>query len=178
MSTAQYASMTPEQAAQFMPDAPPQLARKRLAELVGIRSVLDIGCSRAEEIGDLYQPAQYLGIDCSPALVAIARERWPEYQFEVCPAQEIEGHWPVAIMKAVLEHVPPVEALTIYNHVRAHVGVLYLCWHWEPSVEQKLTTYESVLGKMQQNRHDRAMFQGVRQREVVENHVIWTVDGV
>lgn len=171
--------MTPEQAAQFMPDAPPQLARKRLAELVAGRQVVDIGCSRAEEIGDLYTSEQYLGVDCSAALVAVARERWPDYRFEVCPAQELPdfGHWPVGIIKAVLEHVPPREALDIYNAARRAVDVLYLCWHWEPE-KQKITTYEGLLGTMLQIRHERDSFKDVAAREVVGNHVIWTVPGI
>ena len=93
------------------------------------RQVVDIGCSRAEEIGNLYTPEQYVGLDCSPALIACARAAWPGYRFGVCAAQDITGRYPVGIMKAVLEHVPPKEAVEIYEHVRRHVGVLYLCWH-------------------------------------------------
>lgn len=177
MSTEIFAGLTPEKARLFTPDPPPQPARKRLAELVDGRPVLDIGCGRAEEIGDLYTPEQYIGIDCSPELVKLASEKWPGYRFERCAAQEIQSRHPVAIMKAVLEHVPPAEAKWIYDHVRMYVDTLYLCWHWEPTAELKETFYVWEGVPMQQNRHARSMFDGVIAREEVPNHVIWTVAG-
>lgn len=187
MSTAQFASMTAAQAEGFMPDAPPQPARKRLAALVGARSVIDIGCSRAEEVGDLFTPEQYLGVDCSRELVLIAQRRWPKHSFLVCSAQDlpdrarqgIDGRtkWDCGIVKAVLEHVPAEEAVAIYEAARLVCRTLFVCWHWEPVGLERKETYDGELGKMLQIRHRRDLFSGVLAREAVHRHTIWTVAG-
>lgn len=178
MSTAQFAGMGPDQALAFMAGAPVQPVRTRLAGLVAGRRVIDIGCGKGEEVG-LYGPDQYLGVDCSPELIALARDRWPGYRFETVAAQELPAfmhgdRFPCGIMKAVLEHVPPDEAVAIYERARSVCEVLYVAWHWEPA-EEKVTTYRGELGTMLQVRHDRARFLGMESREVVGAHVIWTV---
>lgn len=179
MSTAQFAAMTRGQAEAFMPNAQRQAARRRLAELVAGRPVLDIGCGKGEEVGELYTVNQYHGLDCSAQLIEIARQRWPRYLFAVGSAQELAGDslvFPVAIMKAVLEHLPPDEAVQVYEAARRVAAVLYVAWHTEPGVE-RLSTYEGELGTMLQHRHDRSRFAGVTEREVCGPHVIWTVEG-
>lgn len=174
MSIAQFAGMDEEQARRFMADAPKQRVRSRIAELVGSRSVVDVGCGKGEEVSDLFTPSQYTGVDCSPELVSLAKRANPGYHFIVGDGRDLSGSWDVGVVKAVLEHVPAEEALAIYEHVRSLVDVLYVAWHTEPG-EPQFRTYAGELGTMQQNRHDHALFDGMTAREVVEPHVLWTV---
>lgn len=160
-----------------MAGAGPQAVRTAMAEIVGTADVIDIGCGKGEEVSRLYEPQQYLGVDCSAELVHLAMERNPGYRFEVADALDIDGHWPFAVMKAVLEHLPPDEAVAVYEHAKSVADVLLVAWHMEPGVEH-LATYEGELGTMQQNRHDRDQFQGVQSRRVVGPHVLWIVEGL
>lgn len=173
MSTKQFTEMTRKQAIGFMPQPEIQPVRARLAELVGDRYVVDIGCGKADEVSNLFAAEKYLGIDCSPELIRIARRNNPGYIFLRCDAMDMTSH-PCAIIKAVLEHLPPAEALTIYNHVRSITEVMYVAWHTEPGKE-KLSTYDGELGVMLQNRHDRKLFHGITSTEICGKHVIWTV---
>lgn len=175
MSIAQFSAMSEPDAHRFMAGlTEPQPARARLAELVGDRNVLDVGCGKGAEVSRLYTPEQYLGVDCSVELVRIARREHPGYRFVVRDALDVTGFFEVAIIKAVLEHLPPLEARAVYEHMRARTDVLYVCWHTEPGVEH-LATYDGELGTMQQNRHDRARFGGMVRRERSGVHVIWEV---
>lgn len=172
--------MNADEAIRFMANAPRQPVRARLAALVQGRTVIDLGCGKAEEIGELYTPAQYLGVDCSIELIKYARNRWPLYLFSVAAIQELNGHWPIGIMLGVLEHVPFDEAVVMYERARMLVDVLYLGWHTEPHDQRKrIYFYQGELDTpLQQNRHPRQPFRGIREREEVgTSHVIWTVDG-
>src|ERR1039458_1672220 len=65
-----------------------QLLRKQYAFWVppGLR-VLEVGCG----LGDLLapvKPARDLGVDFSPAMIVLARERHPEIEFQVADAAE------------------------------------------------------------------------------------------
>lgn len=175
MSTAQFAEMSRSQAESFMAGAKPQAVRARMSQIVGPAQVIDIGCGKGEEVAWLYRPWQYLGVDCSPELVRLARQRNPGYEFLAKNALDLDGRWPFAVMKAVLEHLPPDEAVEVYEHARTVSEVLLLAWHTEPGREH-LTTYDGELGTMAQNRHDRDRFEGVRSRHVVGPHVLWVVE--
>jgi len=66
-----------------------QLLRKQCAFWVppGLR-VLEVGCG----LGDLLaavKPARGVGMDFSPAMIALARERHPELEFQVADAAEV-----------------------------------------------------------------------------------------
>ncbi len=157
--------------------APRMPVRQRLAELVGGRTVLDFGCGKAEEIGNLYTREQYVGIDCSPELIKHARLRWPGYNFDVMAIQDVVGHWPCGIMLAVLEHLPLSEAVAVYTHARSVVDELYVGWHTEPHNRRKrVHFYQGELDTpLQQNCHPRYFFGDIKAREVVgTSHVIWT----
>lgn len=183
MSTAQFANMTRAQAVAFMANAHPQPVRHRLAQIVGGRAVIDIGCGKGEEIGDLFTPEQYTGVDCSAELIAIAQKRWPEHRFFVGSAQgtaaiatlEPRQRWPFGIIKSVLEHLPPDEAVAVYEAGRAICDVLLVAWHTEPGWPEKLGSYDGELGRMLQHRHTLQRFTGIESREVCGAHVIWTV---
>src|SRR5436309_568054 len=45
-------------------------------------SVLEIGCGAGHLLAAL-KPARGLGVDLSPAMIALAREKYPQLQFEV-----------------------------------------------------------------------------------------------
>lgn len=177
MTIAQFASMTPEQAAAFMPNAQRQPARTRLAQIVGRGSVIDVGCGKGEEVSALFTPDQYLGIDVSAPLIALAKQRNPGYQFRVARPQDLyeERRWEYAIVKSVLEHLPDVEAVWLYRAARRICRKLLVCWHTEPSERPEYRTYEGELGTMQQNRHDVRRFTGTILREPIGQHVIWKV---
>jgi len=175
MSPRQFTEMSRDQAERFMPVPEIQPVRKRLAEMVRNSFVIDVGCGKGDEVSTLFTPNQYYGIDCSAELVRIARRNNPRHRFTHTSAMEIKmyGHR-YAIVKAVFEHLPPAEALAIYNHVRACVPIMLVAWHTEPGKE-KLSTYHGELGTMMQNRHDINSFRGTIGREVCGKHVIWTV---
>lgn len=175
MSTLQYATMTAEEAQRFMANAPSQPVRSRLCTLVEDRVVIDIGCGKGEEV-ELYDPDQYYGVDCSKELIRLARERHPNYLFEHKSALSLDGYWTCGIIKSVLEHLPPPEALAVYNHARKVTGVLYVVWHTEPGPAYVPRQYQGELRElMWQNIHKASTFPGMIRREVVGRHVIWVV---
>ncbi len=176
MSTAQFTNMTVNEAVRFMANAPVQPVRKRVQEIVGEWDMVDLGCGKGAEV-DLYLPGQYLGVDCSAELIRIAQYRHPHYQFQVSSVQDLEGFWTFGVLKAVLEHLPYLEALEVYDHARSITDTLLVVWHMEPS---KLDAYEAryqgeLAEPMLQNRHPLEHFQGMVEREECGKHVIWTV---
>lgn len=173
MSTQQFLSMSDVEADAFMSVSEIQPVRERLSKLVR-GTVIDIGCGKGDEISDWFDEHQYFGIDCSPALVRIARHRNPGYKFAALSALDCRGSWDYAIVKAVLEHLPPDEAIAVYDHARTLCETLLVAWHTEPG-EERLSWYDGELGKMMQNRHDRSRFAGEISREVCGKHVIWSV---
>lgn len=64
-----------------------------IARFVPDGSVLDVACGAAHIYSVLRRP-DYLGIDSSPHMIAIAREFFPEAHFEVCDAFECERYAP------------------------------------------------------------------------------------
>lgn len=174
MSTAQFANMSAADADAFMAVSHVQPVRKRLAEIVGNGTIIDIGCGKGDEVSSWFDPVTYFGVDCSRELILFARERNPGYRFSTLGALDIVGHWNYAIIKAVLEHLPPYEAQAVYDHARTLCDTLLVAWHTEPGRES-LAWYDGELGRMQQNRHSRNMFGGSITREVCGKHVIWQV---
>lgn len=177
MTTKQFKDMTAAQAKAFMPKPEIQEARARAAEIVGKRMVIDLGCGKGDEVSSLYTKEQYLGVDVSPELIRLAEKQNPGYAFECCDILDVRGRWSCGVIKAVLEHLPPREAIEVYEHARGVCRELICVWHTEPGIE-KLSLYQGELGEMQQNRHDRRLFRGVHERIVLDKHVIWCVDGL
>jgi len=70
-----------------------------------VRSVIDVGCGDASQLGLLEVPADYVGVDVSPTALALCAARFPERQF-VTPEE--------------LRTVPPAE-LTLSLDVIYHL---------------------------------------------------------
>ena len=175
----QFSAMTPEQARIFMAPHGKQEVRGLLARLVGDRSVLDIGCGKGMQVAEFFDPNRYIGIDCSPALIDLAREDNPGFEFRVADARELEGHWPCGIIKAVLENLTQPEAVEVYDAARRLCDVLYIAWATAPGTSAKVRTYDGELGTMQQNRHLRSVFKGpATVIKAPHPFTIWRVDGI
>jgi ubiquinone/menaquinone biosynthesis C-methylase UbiE len=82
------------------------LARIVSAEIPAGARVLDVGCGTGVLL-DAVQPAHGVGVDLSPAMVRLARERFPRLQFRVGDAEALEEgeafDW--VMMVDVLEHL-------------------------------------------------------------------------
>ena len=180
MTTRQFAEMTRAQAEAFMAVPEVQPVRQRMAELTSsARLVVDLGCGKGDEVGDWFDLATYVGVDCSPELIRIARQRWPGYLFFAKPILELTTVADVCILKSVLEHLPEVEAVAVYNHARSLCRKLLVVWHTEPKNDMgSYAVYDGELGKMQQNRHRRSVFEGTHiSHERIGKHNIWVVRG-
>jgi 2-polyprenyl-3-methyl-5-hydroxy-6-metoxy-1,4-benzoquinol methylase len=70
--------------------------------------VLDVGCGSGELAQSLC-PENYLGFDLDAEVVALARQRQPEFQFETS-LPKAQGEFDAVVALAVIEHVAdPVE---------------------------------------------------------------------
>jgi hypothetical protein len=91
----------------------------------------------------------------------------------------VGGYWPFAIIKSVLEHLPPDEAAAVYHHARTLCATLLVAWHVEPNAGVRFAKHWRELDTpIQQNRHDPKLFGHVVMREVWPPHWIWVVSGV
>ena len=63
------------------------------------RSVLELGCGTGNLLKAL-QPARGVGIDLSPAMVDLSRQKYPEMRFEVDDAEAVEGDEPFDVIVA------------------------------------------------------------------------------
>lgn len=76
------------------------------------RSVLDAGCG-AGRFTPLFKPDQYLGIDNSPEMLAIARRWRPNYQFVEADIYNLSGfkdnQFELVLSHSVLKHLPEQE---------------------------------------------------------------------
>lgn len=55
--------------------------RQSIAQMVGNRKVYDLGCGEAPFVKDLYERSDYIGIDCSEQILALAMRANPFYRF-------------------------------------------------------------------------------------------------
>jgi ubiquinone/menaquinone biosynthesis C-methylase UbiE len=87
------------------------IVSKVLDETVGDR-VLDVGCG-VGRYAHFYQtmPVQYLGVDSSESMLAVARERYPHMRFEVGDVYGLDSlpMFDTVIAIALLIHMPNVE---------------------------------------------------------------------
>lgn len=137
---------------------------KDIARAVAGRPVLDLGCGKGKEVKENYAICRYLGVDCSPALVNIARRDNPGFRFEV---EELDDYLsrlpdkcaPVAIMVAVLEHVPTLgTALQIFNEARRVSEELIVGWHTPPNFRKTEIIDVSAEFPVWQNHYARGTF--------------------
>jgi SAM-dependent methyltransferase len=115
-----------------------QLLRKQYAFWVppGLR-VLEVGCG----LGDLLaavKPARGVGVDFSPAMIALARERHPELEFQVADAAEAPaaGEFDYILLADLVNDLPDVQAvferLQSVAHPRTRLVVSFFNNLWRP----------------------------------------------
>jgi SAM-dependent methyltransferase len=99
-----------------------QLLRKQYGFWVppGLR-VLEVGCG----LGDLLaavKPARGVGVDFSPAMVRLARERHPELEFQVADAMEyaVKEKFDYILLADLVNDLPDVQAVFERLHSAAH----------------------------------------------------------
>jgi len=102
----------------------------------GLR-VLEVGCG----LGDLLaavKPAQGLGLDFSPAMIARARKRHPKLQFEVADALDFPptGNFDYIILSDLINDLPDVQAvferLRTVAHSRTRLVLNFFSNLWRP----------------------------------------------
>jgi SAM-dependent methyltransferase len=100
-------------------------------------SVLELGCG----LGDLLaavQPARGLGVDFSPAMVALARERHPELEFTVADAADFatEEKFDYILLSDLVNDLPDVQAVLerarTLAHPRTRLAVNFFNNLWRP----------------------------------------------
>lgn len=120
--------------------------RRQLARLVkhfvvpGSR-VLDVGCGTGDLLESL-EPAEGVGVDCSPAMAAIASKRHPGQQFHVGFAESLDrveipdGPYDyITLINSVGEMTDVGAALRqIHGHCSSHTRVIIVQYNylWEP----------------------------------------------
>jgi SAM-dependent methyltransferase len=117
-----------------------QLLRRQYAFLVppGVR-VLEVGCG----VGDLLaavKPAWGLGVDFSPAMIALARQRHPELEFQVGEAAEFSSseEFDYIILSDLVNDLPDVQAvferLQGVAHPRTRLVLNFFNNLWRPAL--------------------------------------------
>ncbi len=118
-----------------------QLLRKQYAFWVppGLR-VLEVGCG----LGDLLaavKPARGVGVDFSPAMIALARERHPELDFQVADAAEYAAteKFDYMLLADLVNDLPDVQAvferLQSVAHPRTRLVVSFFNNLWRPVLD-------------------------------------------
>jgi SAM-dependent methyltransferase len=118
-----------------------QLLRKQYAFWVppGLR-VLEVGCG----LGDLLaavKPARGVGVDFSPAMIALARERHPELEFHVGDAMEVGAaeKFDYILLADLVNDLPDVQAvferLQSVAHPRTRLVVSFFNNLWRPVLD-------------------------------------------
>jgi SAM-dependent methyltransferase len=121
--------------------------------------ILDFGCGYGRLLGELFEVGyrNLVGFDFSPAMIAAARARFPEIEFNVLESSEIrlpKESVDCALLFSVLTCVPTddgQQALVAELHrVLRPGGLLYISDLWLQSDERNLTRYardEAKYGK-------------------------------
>lgn len=102
--------------------------RNYLPELSGVTReearVIEVGCSKGLLLSVLRDAGfgHLEGIDLSPGDIEVARRTYPELSFECADAQpylyDRRGSYDVVVMKAVLEHVPKSDVLSLLRVIQ------------------------------------------------------------
>ena len=115
-----------------------QLLRRQYAFWVppGLR-VLEVGCS----LGDLLaavKPARGVGVDFSPAMISLARQRHPELEFQVADAAAVDPRekFDYILLADLVNDLPDVQAvferLQAVAHPRTRLVVSFFNNLWRP----------------------------------------------
>lgn len=100
-------------------------------------SVLEVGCGKGELLNRI-KARQKTGIDCSPAMINIAREQFPAIDFQVMAAEEIklDKKFDLIIISNLIGYLEDVEKVFKELHKVCHPGtkiiVTYYNYLWEP----------------------------------------------
>jgi ubiquinone/menaquinone biosynthesis C-methylase UbiE len=121
------------------------LARIVGGEVPAGARVLDVGCGTGALL-DAVQPAYGVGVDLSPAMVRLARERFPRLQFRVGDAEALAPgevfDW--VMMVDLLEHVADPRSVLISARRACHAESRVIvvtpnpAWHSILSVAERL----------------------------------------
>lgn len=100
-------------------------------------SVLEIGCGTGDLLAAL-NPGRGLGIDISPKMVEIAREKFPLLQFEVGDLEnlQIEEKFDYILLVEVIGHVDDIQSAFKELHKvckpETRIIIIYYNYLWEP----------------------------------------------
>ena len=103
-------------------------------------SVLDIGCSTGDILADL-KPSRGVGVDISPKVVAIAKEKYPNLDFREADAEhlDVDGKFDYIILTDVIGFFEDVQQsfsqLQKYSHSKTKVIITYFNYLWEPAMK-------------------------------------------
>jgi 2-polyprenyl-3-methyl-5-hydroxy-6-metoxy-1,4-benzoquinol methylase len=176
----EFTSLNYQEAKEYVQNSVTQPVRKRIADIVGNNSVLDVGCANGID-SHRYAPSQYFGLDISPELIRVAKERHPKHRFVCDDANNflLTNHFDYIICKAVLEHLPDVQTmLKLYRSMVEQSNVLLLAWHMIPNKKTAVHQLVGHFGKqIYQNEYSKKLFEGgVKiKKERIENYELWTV---
>jgi SAM-dependent methyltransferase len=99
-----------------------QLLRRHYAFMVPPgRRVLEVGCG----LGDLLaavKPARAVGVDFSPAMIALAKERHPSFEFQVADAERFScgETFDYVLLSDLVNDLPDVQA--VFEHLLSAAG--------------------------------------------------------
>ena len=120
------------------------------AELVGSGTVGDVGCGPGHVTGHLTGLGlRPVGVDISPGMVEVARERYPELDFTVGTFAELpvpDGSWAGAVVPYSVIHVPPPERPAAWTELARVVrpgGWLLVAFHIEAAEQPVGSTYHA-----------------------------------
>jgi len=114
-------------------------------------SVLEIGCGTGELLAAL-KPDRGLGIDISPKMIEVAREKFPQLQFETGDLEDIkiEEKFDYIVLVETIGHVDDIQLAFKELHKvckpQTRLIVVYYNYLWEPV----LKLAETVGFKMKQ----------------------------
>jgi len=101
-------------------------------------SVLELGCGAGDLLYAL-RPKRGVGIDFSPEMVRIARERYPNLEFRTADIEKIEGWeetFDVLILSDVVGHLMDIEEtfrkIHIFCRPDTRIIISYYNFFWEP----------------------------------------------
>ena len=78
------------------------------------KTVVDLGCGPGNStavLQKLFPKAKVMGIDSSPNMIKKAQEAYPEIQFAVCDARNLENRYDVIFSNACLQWIPDHRSL-------------------------------------------------------------------
>jgi SAM-dependent methyltransferase len=162
-----------------------QLLRRHFEFLVPAGSrVLEVGCG----IGDLLaalKPARGVGLDFSPEMIRLARERHPELEFQVADAVEFSRteKFDYIILSDLVNDLPDVQAVLERLHTCARAGTrLVLNFFntlWRPilNASEKMGTKSPTKLQNWLSRHDMTNLLHLAGWEVIktETRILWPV---